>query len=157
LSIETVVAGGGDGTINEVTQALLTAQAAAHVSLGILPLGTANDFAHSTGIPLDPVAALQLAADVPAVPIDVGRGGDRRFLTVATGGCGPTIAVETPAEMKRLLGGTAYLLTGLRRFNSVRSSPGRVTAPGFEWSGSFLVLAVGNGRQAGGGHVLCPE
>ena len=44
MSIDTVIAGGGDGTINEVTQ-LVAADAAAKVSLGFLPLGTANDFA----------------------------------------------------------------------------------------------------------------
>lgn len=157
MSIDTVIAGGGDGTINEVTQTLVATNAAAKVSLGFLPLGTANDFAHSTGIPLEPEAALQLIIDAPATPIDVGRVGDRSFLNVATGGFGTTVTIETPPEMKRLLGGTAYLLTGLRRFNSIRSSAGRVSAPGFEWTGKFLVLAVGNGRQAGGGHVLCPD
>ena len=157
MSVETVVAGGGDGTINEVTQALVAADGAAKPSLGILPLGTANDFARSTGIPLDLEAALQLIVDSPARPIDVGRIGTRSFLNVATGGFGTTVTVETPPEMKRLLGRTAYLLTGLRCFDCIRSSAGRITAPGFDWSGSFLVLAVGNGRQAGGGHVLCPD
>ncbi len=157
LSIETVVAGGGDGTINEVTQAVLAADAADRISLGILPLGTANDFAHSAGIPLEPDAALRLAVESQAQRIDVGCIGSRSFLNVATGGFGTTVTVETSPEMKRLLGGTAYLLTGLKRFNSIQSLTGRMTAPGFEWSGSFLVLAVGNGRQAGGGHVLCPD
>jgi lipid kinase YegS len=157
MSVDTVVAGGGDGTINEVTQALIASDSAANPSLGILPLGTANDFARSTGIRLEPEPALRLIVDSAAVSIDVGRIGARCFLNVATGGFGTKITVGTPAELKRLLGGTAYLLTGLKRFNSIHSSPGRITAPGFEWSGSFLVLAVGNGRQAGGGHVLCPH
>lgn len=157
LEVDTVVAGGGDGTINEVTHALLAESATNRVSLGILPLGTANDFAHSTRIPLDPEAALQLIVDIPARPIDVGRVGTQSFLNVATGGFGTTVTVETPPELKRLLGGTAYLLTGLRRFNSIRSSSGRLRGPDFQWAGKFLVLAVGNGRQAGGGHVLCPD
>ena len=68
---DTVVAGGGDGTINEVVDALIAHQSAGSVrnldneptarvgpALGILPLGTANDFARAAGIPLDPVAAL---------------------------------------------------------------------------------------------------
>jgi len=157
MAADSVVAGGGDGTINEVTQALVASDVTANLSLGVLPLGTANDFAHSTGIPLDPEAALRLIVDSTAIPIDVGRVGTRCFLNVATGGFGTTVTVETPPDMKRLLGKTAYLLTGLKRFNSIRSSMGQITAPEFEWSGSFLVLAVGNGRQAGGGHVLCPH
>jgi hypothetical protein len=57
----------------------------------------------------------------------------------------------------RILGGAAYLLTGLTHFGSIRPERGRLSGPGFAWEGTFLALAVGNGRQAGGGHRLCPE
>jgi diacylglycerol kinase family enzyme len=61
--IDCIVAGGGDGTINEVFAAAYAARLPAECSLGILPLGTANDFAHATGIPLrDMTAALRLAS-----------------------------------------------------------------------------------------------
>ena len=159
---DTVVAGGGDGTINEVVDALVRhvdKQPAAVVgpALGILPLGTANDFARAAGIPLDPVAALEQIVDSEPVCIDVGRAGERTFINVATGGFGTQVTVETSEDLKRLLGGTAYLLTGLTRFNSIHSSAGSFRGPNFAWQGKFLVLAVGNGRQAGGGHVLCPR
>lgn len=49
LNVETVIAGGGDGTINEVATALVERDG--NLALGILPLGTANDFATSVGIP----------------------------------------------------------------------------------------------------------
>jgi len=78
-------------------------------------------------------------------------------LNVATGGFGTSLTVATPNELKRVLGGAAYLVTGLTHFASIRPARGRMTAPGFAWEGAFLVLAVGNGRQAGGGHPLCPE
>ncbi|MBX9791954.1 MAG: lipid kinase YegS [Pirellulales bacterium] len=158
---DTIVAGGGDGTINAVADALMHAAAgqpaAARPALGILPLGTANDFARSNEIPLDPVAALELITNSQPTPIDVGRVGQRTFINVATGGFGTQVTVETSEDLKRLLGGTAYLLTGLRRFNSIHSSAGSYRGPGFDWQGKFLVLAVGNGRQAGGGHILCPS
>ncbi len=51
LNVETVIAGGGDGTINEVATALV--ERGGKMALGILPLGTANDFATSVGIPQD--------------------------------------------------------------------------------------------------------
>jgi lipid kinase YegS len=170
LGADTVVAGGGDGTINEVVDALVAHQSPARMldankehaastapALGILPLGTANDFARANGIPLDPVAALEQIVDSEPVAIDVGRAGERTFINVATGGFGTQVTVETPEDLKRLLGGTAYLLTGLTRFNSIHSSAGSFRGPNFAWEGKFLVLAVGNGRQAGGGHVLCPK
>ena len=156
---DVVVAGGGDGTINEVACGLTTATARpeGRPSLGVVPLGTANDFARSAGIPLDPREALKLVVERPSTPVDLGRVGDRVFLNVATGGFGTQVTVETPETMKKTLGGVAYLVTGLTRYSSIRPARARFTGPDFEWAGKFLVLAIGNGRRAGGGHVLCPE
>jgi lipid kinase YegS len=156
---DTIVAGGGDGTINEVVSGILGAgRSPVRIpSLGVLPLGTANDFARACGIPLEPLPALRLIAARPPVPVDVGRVGTRPFLNMATGGFGTEITTETPEELKSILGGAAYLLTGLTRFTAVRGVAGRSRGPGFRWEGSFLVLAVGNGRQAGGGYMLCPD
>ena len=69
---------------------------------------------------------------------------------MATGGFGAYLTVATPNELKKLLGGAAYLLTGLTHFTSIRPERGRQDdQTGFAWEGAFLVLAVGNGRQAG--------
>jgi lipid kinase YegS len=154
-----VVAGGGDGTINEVVAGLTEAGGEARSSprLAVLPLGTANDLARACTIPLDPFAAMRLAVSGPTASVDVGQANGRRFVNVATGGFGTQVTVATPNELKRVLGGAAYLLTGLTHFSSIRPERGRLRGPGFEWEGAFLVLAVGNGRQAGGGHRLCPE
>jgi lipid kinase YegS len=154
-----VIAGGGDGTVNEVVHGLAeTANGTAAVpSLAILPLGTANDLARACGIPLDPFAALQLAVTGPAADVDIGKANASWFLNVATGGFGTQVTVATPNALKKVLGAAAYLVTGLTHFTSIRPAYARVTGPGLKWDGSFLVLAVGNGRQAGGGHPLCPE
>lgn len=152
-----VVAGGGDGTVNEVASALLAVPAAARPALGVLPLGTANDFAHGAGIPLEPAAALALILKGRAAAVDAVMVNDRAFLNMATGGFGTQVTVETPPEQKARLGGFAYLLTGLVRLGSARAERVSVTAPGFHWKGHFLVLALGNGCQAGGGQRLCPE
>ncbi|MBZ9666122.1 lipid kinase YegS [Pseudomonas sp. LMG 31766] len=150
----TLIAGGGDGTLRDVVEALVKARSEA--SLALLPLGTANDFAHAAGIPLTPVAALALLEFEP-VAVDVGMAGERVFLNMATGGFGSNVTANTPEELKKVLGGAAYLLTGLSRFSEVRAAAGRFHGPDFEWQGEFLALGIGNGRQAGGGHLLCPE
>ena len=154
-----VIAGGGDGTVNEVVAGLIAAPQADRrtAELAILPLGTANDLAHACGIPLDPLDALRLAASGPGVAVDVGRANGKYFLNVATGGFGTQVTVATPNDLKKILGGAAYFLTGLTHFTSIRAARGRLTGPDFHWEGAFLVLAVGNGRQAGGGHQLCPQ
>jgi lipid kinase YegS len=156
---EIVVAGGGDGTVNAVVAGLIEGADASRASpsLAVLPLGTANDLARACEIPLDPFAAMRLAVSGPAATIDVGQANGRHFVNVATGGFGTQVTVATPNELKRVLGGAAYLLTGLTHFSSIRPEHGRLSGPAFAWEGDFLVLAIGNGRQAGGGHQLCPE
>src|SRR5262249_61094916 len=116
----------------------------------------ATDLPHACGIPLEPLAALRLAATGQSTKVDAGRVGERAFVNLATGGFGTHVTVETPPKLKKALGGAAYLLTGLTHFTSIRPDHGKFHGPGFAWEGSFLVLAVGNGRQAGGGHKLCP-
>ncbi|MCP1606992.1 lipid kinase YegS [Pseudomonas citronellolis] len=150
----TLVAGGGDGTARAVAEALYRADAAA--SLALLPLGTANDFARAAGIPLEPAAALGLLEEV-ARPIDLGEVEGRIFLNMATGGFGSTVTANTSEDLKKALGGAAYLLTGISRFSEVHSAEGHFRGPGFDWQGEFLALGIGNGRQAGGGHPLCAQ
>ncbi len=82
---------------------------------------------------------------------------ERLFVNMATGGFGSLVTANTSEELKKVLGGGAYLLTGLTRFAEVRSAFGRFHGPGFDWQGDFLAMGVGNGRQAGGGHALCPR
>lgn len=161
--VETVVAGGGDGTLHEVVAGVLEAEdelapeKRPSCSLGLIPLGTANDFAHTADLPLEPLEALRGIVTGDPCSIDVGRVNGRCFVNVATGGLGAEITSETSEGLKSALGRLAYLLTGLARFHDLRPAKARLRAPDFEWKGSFLALAVGNGRQAGGGVEIFPH
>src|SRR5262249_40411744 len=157
--VERVAAGGGDGTINEVVTGLLAARGADRrgAALAVVPLGTANDFAHACHIPLDPAVALRLATSARPRRIDAPQVAGRSFINMATGGFGTEITVETRPELKKALHGAAYLVTGLAHLAELRPVKVRFIGPELSWSGELLVLAVGNGRQAGGGHVLSPE
>lgn len=148
-----IIAGGGDGTLRDIAEALALAESEA--SLTILPLGTANDFARSAGVPLDVNQALDLL-DVPARPVDMGDVDGRLFLNMATGGFGSQVTANTSEDLKKILGGAAYLFTGLSRFSELRAAYGELNGPDFHWKGDLLALGIGNGRQAGGGHPLCP-
>ncbi|MFJ4344076.1 lipid kinase YegS [Pseudomonas sp. NPDC089401] len=149
-----VIAGGGDGTLRDVAEAM--GQAATEASLVLLPLGTANDFARAAGVSLVPAEALALL-DLPARPVDLGRVGDQLFLNMATGGFGSQVTANTSEDLKKMLGAAAYLFTGLSRFSELQAASVALKGPGFEWQGELLALGIGNGRQAGGGQVLCPE
>jgi diacylglycerol kinase family enzyme len=65
--------------------------------------------------------------------------------------------VETDPELKRRLGGLAYVLTGISRFTELTANRGSFRAESFSWEGRFVAVAIGNGRQAGGGVPLCPD
>jgi lipid kinase YegS len=156
--IDTVVAAGGDGTLHEVVNGVVSASAQMTCAIGLLPLGTANDFATACGIPTgDLLDAFTLITEGRPTPIDVGRLGDRVFINVASGGFGTQVTVETPPEIKRVLGPAAYFLTGLRYITDLQALHARVITPRFTWEGAFYALAVGNGRQAGGGFQICPR
>ena len=156
--INCIVAGGGDGTINEVFAAAHAAGLPEGCSLGIIPLGTANDFSHSAGVPTgDIAAALRIAASAPPRLIDVGLLNGRLFANLVSGGFGSRVTVETDPKLKRRFGGLAYAMTGISHFAELSENQGLFRANGFSWQGHFLALAIGNGRQAGGGIPLCPD
>ncbi|GFM81649.1 putative lipid kinase YegS-like protein [Pseudomonas cichorii] len=149
-----IIAGGGDGTVRDIAEAL--AQAETQSSLVILPLGTANDFARAAGVPLEVADALDLL-DVEPRAVDLGEVDGKLFLNMATGGFGSQVTANTSEDLKKVLGGAAYLFTGLSRFSELHAAHGELVGPDFHWRGNLLALGIGNGRQAGGGHVLCPE
>jgi lipid kinase YegS len=155
--IDVLVAGGGDGTLHEVVNGLLKAAPAAEIAVGVLPLGTANDFARGCGIPLAPYDALRLAASGSSVPIDVAEANGVFFVNVASGGFGAQITTGTPTELKKVVGGGAYALVGLLTAAKMTPYEGRFVNPSESAQGSFIALAVGNARQAGGGFRVTPK
>lgn len=160
LGAQTVIAAGGDGTINEVATALagLEQSPDRHPALGIVPLGTANDFATSAGIPLEADKALQLALVGRPSAIDLVGVNDRAwFINMATGGFGTRITTETPEKLKAALGGVSYFIHGLLRMDTLKPDRCEIRGEDFHWQGDALVIGIGNGRQAGGGQQLCPE
>jgi lipid kinase YegS len=154
---DVVVAVGGDGTVNEVLHGLMTLPTEARPALGVIPLGTANDFARGCGIPLDPSHALALCLAGDPVAADVGRANNRWFINAASIGFGAVVTATTPPELKRLLGGAAYTLMAAILATNFRPYEGRLLLPDQEVTGPDVVLIVGNGRQTGGGKQIAPR
>lgn len=161
--VDTVIAAGGDGTLSEVATTLAHRDGPADAlpSLGLVPLGTANDFATAAGIPDEPLPALQLVRDAAPAPVDLLRidaeDGPHWCANLASGGFGTEVTVETDEGLKKMLGGLAYLITGVAKLGRIEPVAARVRGPEFEWQGDFIALGIGNGRQAGGGQALCPD
>ena len=151
---DAVVAVGGDGTLNEVANGI----AGFDVALGIIPVGTANDFARQAGIPLDDADhAMDVILRRPAVRIDSAELNGRRFVNVSTGGLGAEATADTPPEAKESLGMLAYAITGARKLRDLVPLRVSVRGPGFEHDGECLLFAVGNARLTGGGTAIVPR
>src|SRR6266481_10120982 len=86
--VDLVIAGGGDGTLNEVVHGLMELPTVTRPVLGVVPLGTANDFATGCGIPRDPERALALCLKGKQVPVDVGKANGHWFINAASCGFG---------------------------------------------------------------------
>ncbi len=156
VGVKTLLACGGDGTLNEVISGVVASGRSSRCTVGVVPLGTANDFAVAHGLPLDPMLAFEVARTSLAVPIDLAQMNGRLFVNVATGGFSAKLARRTSPAIKKLLGRAAYLLTGVLHFGEVGAQRAELRGPGVAWSGELLALGVGNARLAGGGLPVCP-
>lgn len=155
--VKRLVVGGGDGSVNEIVDAMAKLPRDERPELAILPLGTANDFATACQIPIDSLEALRLAVSGSAVSVDIAKANDRHFMNMATVGFGAQVTAETPVELKNFLGGGAYTLTGVLQAIKFVPYKGKIKTPDFESEQTGVVAAVCNGRQAGGGQVLAPK
>jgi diacylglycerol kinase (ATP) len=146
-SIDGVIVGGGDGTINLALKPILEAG----LPLGVLPLGTANDFARTLGIPADPSEALDLVAAGATRLIDVGWANGRPFLNAAGIGLGARAARLATSQRKRRWGPLSYPAAVLESVG--RQRPFRVRLRSMSGTREFTSIHVtlGNGVFYGGG------
>ena len=104
-----IVVGGGDGTLSEAAHQL----AHRDLCLGVLPLGTTNNFARSLGLPLHLPAALRILTEGKVADVDLGHVAGRHFANLTSLGLSVQVAKHVPHQLKRILGRAAYPLTAL--------------------------------------------
>ncbi|MFI5494909.1 diacylglycerol/lipid kinase family protein [Actinoplanes sp. NPDC051859] len=109
LRPDLLAVGGGDGTISTAARML----AHQDIALGLLPLGTTNNFARTVGVPLDLSAAVDTLANGIVVDVDLGRAGDQLFTNHVGVGLSADVMIKAPPRLKRLTGRLAYPLTAL--------------------------------------------
>ncbi|MBN1139267.1 MAG: diacylglycerol kinase family lipid kinase [Anaerolineae bacterium] len=159
-----VVAVGGDGTANEVLNGLMQARArGGSAALGMIGVGTGNDFAYAAGIPEGIEAACRCLAQGQRRSIDVGRvaGGDwpegRYFGNGVGVGFDVTATIETQ-KVKRITGTPAFLVGALKTLFLYFEAPLiTVQADGQTVEAHYLMISAMNGRRFGGGFYIAPE
>lgn len=157
-----VVAMGGDGTMHEVLNGLMQIPAERRPALGVVPVGSGNDFAYACGIPAHPVDALRLALTGQPRPVDIGtmvdNHGHQEYWANAIGIGFDTIVTLNSRKVKITQGFGAYFL-GVLQAILFQYEPFKLTMTidGKHWENSFLMLVVMNGKREGGGFHVTPE
>jgi len=149
----TVVAWGGDGTINEVGAAL----AGTSVALGIIPAGSGNGFARELGIPWQPSTAIDVALRGRGKAIDAGEIDGRLFFNVAGVGFDAVVAEQFNSRTLGRRGMGPYVLIGLREIFRYRPARYRVVLDTEEILSNALLIAFSNGREYGNHVVIAPH
>lgn len=112
-----MAAAGGDGTLNEVVRGVDAAGAFDRVTVGVIPVGTGNNFAKQIGIG-DSTAGFEALDAGERRRIDLGVANDRVFVNSCIGGLTADASAETTVESKNRLGVLAYVLATLRTLSS---------------------------------------
>jgi YegS/Rv2252/BmrU family lipid kinase len=154
---ERVVAVGGDGTVHEVLQGLLGVPADRRPIFGLVPAGTANDFAALFDGGPDLAGWLRHALLSEPRLVDLGLADGVPFANTATIGVPAEVSADTPTELKATLGKLAYTVHALAVAGAAHPFGVSVSGPGFSFEGEAVAVCVCNGRQAGGGFVLAPD
>ena len=146
-----IVAAGGDGTVNEVVRGVAEAEAFDRVTVGVVPVGTGNNFADNIGVP-DVETAFEVLDDGERRRIDLGRANGRLFVNSCVAGLTAEASADTSADMKGRLGVLAYVVNTLRQAAEFEGLRLTVTVrDGDEetpvWSGDAQTILVGNGRR----------
>ncbi|WP_395810817.1 lipid kinase [Archangium minus] len=151
--VRRIIIGGGDGTLNNALQHLLGRE----VTLGVLPLGTGNDFARSLGIPPTLEAACDIIAAGYTARVDVGLANGRPFLNAASLGLASAIARRLTPRLKRRVGKLAYPVAAAAELWEHQPFHVRMVTDSGEMEAEVLQLVVGNGRYHGAGNMVTPD
>lgn len=154
---ELLILGGGDGTVSSVVDFL----AGTEVVLGLLPLGTANDFARTLEIPSTVAEACEVIASGKVVDVDLGLAGDNYYVNVASVGLSVGVTRALSPQMKKRMGAVAYPVAAIKAFFTHEPFDAKLSFPDGDHENvehkRLLQIAIGNGRFYGGGLAVSPE
>lgn len=151
-----IIAAGGDGTLNEVINGM--AGKPERPPLGIIPLGTTNDFARALGIPRNWEEACSIITRQMTRVIDLGQANDKYFINIAGGGSLTELTYEVPSKLKTMIGQLAYYMKGLEKMTRLRPTELRIELDGHGvFHEEFMLFLITNTNSVGGFEKLAPD
>ena len=150
-----IIVAGGDGTMNILVNAMV--RYGIDLPIGILPGGTANDFAYYFELPSDLELQLDIALGKKTTKADVGVVNDKCFINVCAMGALVDVSQKTDPNLKSALGQMAYYLTAVTELPQVHPIPVTLTTPDKVYKEEIYFMVVMNGESAGGFRKLSPS
>jgi len=151
---DVIIAAGGDGTLNEVINGM--AEKDHRPSLGLLPLGTTNDFARALHIPRNWQEACDIIVGGHTTDIDLGKMNNRYFVNICGGGSMTELTYEVPSKLKTMLGQLAYYMKGLEKLPRLRPIELHLRAKEFELHEEVMLFLISNSTSVAGFEKLAP-
>ena len=142
-----VVVCGGDGTINYVVNAMR--RKGVDYPLGLIPAGTANDFAGAIGMHRNPIKAAQQIIEGEVEALDCGKVNDLYFVNIFSFGLFTTTSQHTPDNLKHHIGKAAYLIEGSKELHNREYIPLHIVYDEGEMDVESVMTLVFNGETAG--------
>lgn len=138
---------GGDGTVNYVVSEML--REGLDLPIGIIPSGTANDFASAIGMRSNPIDACRQVLECKPQLTDIGEVNGQCFVNVFSFGLFTNVSQHTPTLLKNAIGKAAYVVGGAIDFVKMHPIPIEILSDDGDWSGNALIVLVFNGKTAG--------
>ena len=142
-----ILIAGGDGTVDSLVNAMKHRNI--NIPIGILPVGTANDFGKFINMPTDIQEACKQILDSKPVAVDVGKINDKYFINVASTGLFTDVSQKTDVNLKNTIGKLAYYLKGLEELPNFRKLKVKLSSKECNYDGEMYLLLVFNGKTAG--------
>jgi diacylglycerol kinase (ATP) len=142
-----ILIAGGDGTVDSVVNAMKKKRI--NIPIGILPVGTANDFGKFINMPNDIEEACKQILNSKPVSVDVGKINDKYFINVASTGLFTDVSQKTDVNLKNTIGKLAYYLKGLEGLPNFRKLKIKLSSKECCYDGEMYLLLVFNGKTAG--------
>ncbi len=154
-----IISAGGDGTLHEIINGI--ADQEYRPKLGVIPVGTTNDFARAIGVNKTIEEACEVIIDGISMPVDIGvamnEGKKTYFINIAAGGTLTGLTYEVPSKMKTVLGQFAYYLKGVEMLPSFRPTAVDIEYDGKEFSGEIMLFMVSLTNSVGGFEKIAPD
>ena len=142
-----ILIAGGDGTVDILINAMK--EKGLNLPIGILPVGTANDFGKFINMPQDIEKACEQILSSKPVKVDIGKINERYFINVASTGLFTDVSQKTDVALKNTIGKLAYYIKGIEELPNFRKLKIKLKSKEVNYDGEMYLMLIFNGQTAG--------